>query len=354
MLIFCSARSQTFEDVDGDGITDSWVTMTPSRTQTGLDDTCGREYTGSYSFTATAGNYYVVQGKQNNVWTLLNAFYPTTTQSTSLSWCEDENCNHYTDYRLITLGKASMTSFTTKHAASGASDARTTIGLSETVTVQLSPSMSASWSIVSGGGTLSSSTGTQPSLFAPGNTGTVTVRATYGSYSQYVEKTFTVVAPTTASYSFREDVGYTSGTSRIGAKSRWNVLVSPNTVSFAYADLREDQRTAYNFTWPDGTADTTTTGTPDFEVGEDNTTIDTYETGTVVKDRLKDSGGVYQDFNWVWPYTLNWVDGSTYHQFPSGTTITGNHRYRASDFKAQVEVVGPNATITAGWMGPWN
>jgi hypothetical protein len=104
----CVAHAQ-FYDMTGDGITDSWVSITPTSTRDGYDSWCGWEWSHAYTHTGEYLVKYAVFGR------LAGTYYKVAGPITSLAtpdsfyWCDSDYCGHFTAYRLVKYGVPAVT-----------------------------------------------------------------------------------------------------------------------------------------------------------------------------------------------------------------------------------------------------
>ena len=114
------------------------------------------------------------------------------------------------------------------------SRARTTIGIGEDVDLTVSPGP-ATWNIVSGGGSLASTSGTTVTYTAPDRVATVVIKATGSGCTCSI--TLNVIEPT--SLLFQKDSNFKHTTGRPDCGYLAKVFVQPDTVSFHNIEVRE-------------------------------------------------------------------------------------------------------------------
>src|SRR5579862_4029169 len=112
--------------------------------------------------------------------------------------------------------------------------ARTTIGIGEDVDLTVSPGPG-TWSILSGGGSLASTSGTTVTYTAPDRAATVVVQATGSGCTCTI--TLKVIEPTSLLFQKDSNFKHTNGRPDCGYLAK--VFVQPDTVSFHNIEIRE-------------------------------------------------------------------------------------------------------------------
>jgi hypothetical protein len=273
--------------------------------------------------TAVPGNEITVQGETANtngqIFMLLagNASVPLTPQVPA-------QCDTYG----VNAAPYALVHQTSCTATGNTNDARTTVGIGESVYLSGMPN-STTWS-VSGGGALSATSGNNTTFIASMSPGTSTVTAQVGSIQ--LPTTFNVVAPTGSIVAPNPNQGLLghSGTNKIGQSSIYTVYIAPTTVSFETVQFQENFLLfTNNFTWPNGANGTWPSGTLPIEVDCANQYSDTISDGLYPISYLDNgleigtNGINYVDFS----YTINW--GLQYQNnsggwvtFKTNTTVT--------------------------------
>jgi hypothetical protein len=112
--------------------------------------------------------------------------------------------------------------------------ARTTIGIGEDVDLTVTPGPG-TWNIVSGGGSLASTSGTTVTYTAPDRVATVTIQATGSGCTCSI--TLNVIEPTGLLFQKDSNFKHTAGRPDCGYLAK--VFVQPDTVSFHNIEIRE-------------------------------------------------------------------------------------------------------------------
>lgn len=210
--------------------------------------------------------------------------------------------------------------------------------------------------------TLAPPTGDSSTLTASKSPGSVTVTVTiHDSHTKYddttIEKTkaFTIIAPSSQTYSLDSNnppwTSWSSGTKYLGAKSMFNATVQPTTVTFYYADLRENFGSGETDTWPDGSTWYGPTGPFPFSINQANEWApdDTQSTGLYDSNKLY-TGSVWQDFSPSVSIPLQYQNASgTWVTF---YTPTATRNYYQSNRKSRVGVGGVTGSSQGPWQGP--
>jgi len=228
---------------------------------------------------------------------------------------------------------------------------RVNLGIGEEVKITITPSsVNASWSLTTGDGGFSSSSGSVTQFNASKSPGSATVRAAF--YGINKDTTFSVVAPSGMNSALKSDGSLgTAGppNNNIGAKSVFDCTVQPTTVSFYNAEFQE-KIPGDTWTWPDGTGGSRPAATVPWTTSFDNKTTDTVSSALASINRIKQSGTFvnfsvsirvpeeYKDKNSNW---VAWLPGETHPR-----------EYRGSDQKTRVLINASNSAAGA-WMGPW-
>jgi hypothetical protein len=231
-------------------------------------------------------------------------------------------------------------------ATTPADRTRTTIGIGEKVICSTNPSLSVAWS-VTGGGSVSPATGTSTTFTASKSPSTSTVHAKIGKADYTL--IFTVIAPTSITSVKKADVGLgTVGppNNQIGAYTTYDITVNPTTVSFKWAELRENIP-KHSWTWPNGTSGGMNARICPWIVGYDNKTVDNISDGPSPIGYIH-NGTSYVDFNYIitWQEEYKNKDGIWTQWIAAETT---NTEYRGADQKCRETHMG----AAGGWQGPW-
>jgi hypothetical protein len=232
-------------------------------------------------------------------------------------------------------------------ATTPANRARLKLGIGEEVVCRIVPPTSATWS-VSGGGQLSSSSGSTTTFVASKSPSTSTVNARIGSSD--VTVTFTVVAPSGFNTTIQSSPGFgVLGDSQIGQRTIYNVEVVPTDVSFYNAEFQEYFQVTppLSWTWPDRTTQTFGPSPIAWSVGYDNLTTDDIRDGPYPKTRLY-SGGAFHDFS----YTISWMEQYK-NELAKWITFVADET-TVTDFSGtsfQCKTV--NRGVAGLWQGPW-
>lgn len=238
-------------------------------------------------------------------------------------------------------------------ATTPADRTRKTIGIAEEVVCTLNPPLSATWSLVGGGSIVSAPDGTSASFTAPETPCTPVVHAQVGGAD--CEVSFNVIAPTGMNY--HQDNQWCLGFPRkpsppaimIGVGRKFPVTILPTTVSFYNAEFREN-KTGQAYTWPDGTADMSSIGQPEFSVNQANMAQDQISSGLDGYWRLKD-GDNYVAFSYNAPVPLEYWNGASWVEFMSGTENHHEHLYQESG-SAAAKAIGSTVKQSL-YYGPW-
>ncbi len=232
-----------------------------------------------------------------------------------------------------------------------ANRARTTLGIGEEVTCSVDPSTigtTVSWGWT-GGGSLSANTGTSITFSSSHSPSTSIVSASVGTAPYSDTLGFTVIAPTSITITNPQDVGLGNPgppNNQIGAYTIYTMTVNPTTtVSFYNAQFRENIP-QHQWTWPNGTQQTSGPKTVLWKVNQSNQVPDNISDGPCPIGYIHDGTG-YVDFNYIitWKNEYrnkdgNWVEFATMN---TNTEFSGvNQRCR----ETYMGVVG-------GWQGPW-
>lgn len=357
-----SAASSSVEDVNGDGLFDevieTGITKLDSRiskTRAGFEPGCGIEWDYSFKYTPSATAYYAFQGQiPSGGWADLGQVLINDGVEHAFVWCEDESCLVFNGYRLARLTEPGLLSVTEATAGDqSVNNGRKTIGIGEFVLILFEGTASASWTIeTSTGGELSRINGDDTTLEAPHKETSVTVRGKYGPFVK--EVTFTVIKPTTVTYTHYDDFSeWESGGTRVGATGRYQVTYHPTTVSFVSADIYEDIPDL-PVTYPNGTQVTYQGGLVRFAPrNANNVDIDLSSLGTLPPDYFL-QGGTYKDFTVENPFPLVWKDDDgNYNTF---TNVEHQFFYRKSDLKGRIGIEFENGTQRVdamNWLGRW-
>jgi hypothetical protein len=229
---------------------------------------------------------------------------------------------------------------------------RTILGLGEKVFCWTDPPISVEWWI-SGGGTVNPTSGTSTTFTAMKCAVSYsTVVASSGT--GYCTLDFTVIAPDGINVSPKEDVSLGipgPPNDKIGAESIFNCTVTPTTVSFKWAEFRENIPTD-TWIWPDGTQQSDLLHFVPWHVSYDNTTTDTLSPhgGLQPIGRIYD-GSSYVNFN----YTIHVPEeykNEVNQWIPWFPSETHPREFRGSDQKARV-ILNATNSASGSWMGPW-
>lgn len=236
------AQTSGLEDIDGDGIIDSWASITPTTVQIGLDEACGREYSNSYIFSGLPETAYWVQGEApTGAWTIVSLQYSAVAQLLTCSWSSDDNCEKFWSYRLVTLGKPF---FSTETVATLPQDrTRKTVGVGEPVVITIQPASitQVAWTISGSGtfGTLNATTGRTVTFTAGDRAATTTIKATYNGGPLNISVDFTTIEP--SGVVIDQEVGtgvrHTFNFASCGFQGR--PYITPSNVSFENVSVRE-------------------------------------------------------------------------------------------------------------------
>ncbi len=234
-----------------------------------------------------------------------NVDYAIATQPTGheymVSWTPADTSTPGIKEAVATCGTSSATCTVTvikveteTVATTPADRTRTKIGIGEEVVCSIVPSMSVNCS-VTGGGTVSPTTGNSTTFTASKSPSSSTVHAQIARADCTV--TFMVVAPDGMTTSLASDGNLGSlGTNNIGAKSFFDCYVLPNDVSFYNVEFRENIP-GEAYTWPDGTGGSRLSAIVPWGVAFDNKTTDTVSSGLDPVARIFD-GTNYVDFTY--------------------------------------------------------
>jgi hypothetical protein len=231
---------------------------------------------------------------------------------------------------------------------------RTILGIGEPVRCWSEPPVEVEWSVSPGAGYVDPETGTSTLFTAIKSPSWPTIYATptTGGCSPILH--FTVIAPDGITVSLNTDAPlWTLGDNRIGARSIFNCTVTPGTVSFNWAEFRENIPTD-TWIWPDGTEQSNLAHTRPWFVGYDNTTTDIlspHPSWTPQPIGRIYNGSSYVDFN----YTTH-VPEEYKNEFDRWIcwlpAETHPREFRGSDQKARV-ILNATTSANGGWMGPW-
>ena len=246
-------------------------------------------------------------------------------------------------------GKYTLNHQTECTATGNTNNARTTIGIGEVVYLSGMPDNTV-WS-VSGGGYLSSYSGSTTTFVAYESPSNATVTAKYRS-APPLSVTFKVIPPSSIIVDGHTDalneVGITNVNGTLmGALTYYQIEVGPNTVSFNNTQIRE-VLPLLSVTWPNGAT------TPIAQIGETNGV--SIFCGTSQSDKVGAglasinylfNGTSYVDFSY--PYT--WQDQ---YQNEAGTwttfkTMNRTTEYHGSNKQCRVTYLG----VSGGWQGPY-
>ena len=188
--------------------------------------------------------------------------------------------------------------------------------------------------------------GTQTTLTAPFTPGPFTIRA-FRNGVVCQQLSFDVLAPDSEDCTLLADVGYGAlgpPSNRIGARSKFECTIMPNTVSFVNANFIEDAM-AVSWTWPDGATGNHPLASLLYTYGASNRTIDEVGSGTFSTQRL---AGAAPGFILRYDRQLQlsyFTDGGTQ---PFHSQVHPR-QFRAVDAKARVGI----DSIYGEWQGPW-
>ena len=198
---------------------------------------------------------------------------------------------------------------------------RTTIGIGEIVDLSGMPG-NTTWS-VSGGGSLSHTSGGSTTFTASVSPGASTVTAQVGS--EQLSVPFKVIAPSGSIVAPNPSQGLLghSGTNEIGQSSMYTVYIAPTTVSFFNVQFRESSGSfTNNFKWPNGTNGILPDLNSDLSVDCDNEYADLIADGLYPKSYI-DNGINYIDFSYTTKWVLQYQNNSgTWVTFTTNTTVT--------------------------------
>ena len=259
---------------------------------------------------------------------------------------------------------------------------RTTIGIGEKVTCSIDPSSwvdkdcdvttntivddamgTVAWTKSGAGGSINNATGNSTDLTASKTPAGVTVIATipdsgakYSDAPIVKSKAFTVIAPTSLTYTKNADTppwtAWTVGDKLLGARTTYNVVVNPTTVSFYKASIQENIATATDH-WPDGSAWTKTA----VVVGpvtptQANEATDTQSRGLENSSKLySDLDSAWEDFSPDFPISIEYQDATG--GWVNFTTPTATRDYTQADRKTKVGVGPAGAPVQGSAQGPW-
>lgn len=167
-------------------------------------------------------------------------------------------------------------------------------------------------------------------------------------------KTFTIVAPDTATYVKDADVPpwtiWTTGDKYLGARTKYTITLGPTTVSFYGASIRENFGAGETRTWPDGSTWYGHDGTvgpipPDYS----NQMIDTQGEGLHNSLKLY-TGTVWQDLSLSFQIPLEYLNAaSTWVPF---RTVVGTADFYQADRKTVVGVAGVKGSPQGPFQAP--
>jgi hypothetical protein len=185
------------------------------------------------------------------------------------------------------------------------------------------------------------------SLTASHNPSQASVHATVGELEMV--RDFAVIPPSGITLLSSQDYPLgTPGRHSIGAETWFLGAVEPSTVSFHWAEFRENiPETAW--TWPDGTAETFGPTIKEWNVLEGNFLTDTCRDGLRPIGRLW-NGQAYVPFTWTAqvPEDYRNEGGQWIHWF----TEQGPNEYSGADQSTRLGMVANN-TKYGSWQGPY-
>jgi hypothetical protein len=224
---------------------------------------------------------------------------------------------------------------------------RTTLGMGEPVMCYLAPPINAQWSLV-GPGDLEPQ-GTMAVFTASQSPSQSSVHALVGSVDLVLN--FNVIPPNGMTVSLSSNLGLgTPGppNDSVGAASCFLCVVAPTTVSFCWAQFRENIPET-GWTWPDRTPETFGPETNTWDVTESNRTLDVVSSSLHPIGRLWD-GFAYVPFTFTVPVPEEYLNED--EQWVQWLSETGPNEYRGTDQKARVGIIATN-TAYGSWQGPW-
>ncbi len=251
-----------------------------------------------------------------------------------------------TCYAEITLTIITVITETVSISPADSRDRRI-IGLGEEVNCYVRPSIITSW-LVFGKGYVRMKNATWTTLVADRSAGDVTVSAQVGEVNIAID--FAIVSPEGKVVFHNTDLGLGApGTNNIGARSSFDIFVTPETVSFYRLQFRE-KIPGEEFVWPDGTQDGIPAEIKTWSVLFNNWTQDESRRGPDPIERIH-NGTSYVDFSFAKrvPDEYQNEEGEWISFLPD---VTHDREYRGSDMKARVRINASDSD-EGGWMGPW-
>lgn len=232
---------------------------------------------------------------------------------------------------------------------------RTTLGIGEVVYFSGMPD-NTTWS-VSGNGTISSTNGSGTTFTAKLSPGSATVTAQVGGVT--IPTTFSNIAPSSitvvghADHPFGSSVGIGDAKS-MGARTYYDIIVGPTSVSFANAELRENpEPSSKNVTWPSGYQTLISferSSFDPFSCGGVPSATDRISTGSKLFDvRLLQKPDGYLGNE---SFSVSWTDQykNDSGQWTDFFTLTANYDFSASDATCRITYLG----VPGSKQGPYN
>jgi hypothetical protein len=209
--------------------------------------------------------------------------------------------------------------------------------------------------VVVGGGTVAPDTGTNTLFTASMSPSTSTITATLsGVTTCQIEIVFTVIAPSGITCTVGSETGCGipgPPNNTIGARTFFDCTVQPTTVSFFWAQFRENFPGEV-WTWPDGTADSWPTTVEPWQVTQANEAVDDVAmcVDPIVRLDPPPPGGGYVNFDFTVRLPEEYLnDGGTWVQWlPESHT----REYRGLDAASRA-IINASNTATGAWQGPW-
>lgn len=226
---------------------------------------------------------------------------------------------------------------------------RTTIGIGEEVNLSTDPATTVSWS-VTGGGSVSQTSGSSTKFTASKSPSNSTISVTVDS--KVIEIPFIIIVPDGIKSTANSNPGVgTPGppNNMIGAKTVFNCVVQPTSVSFYNADFQENIPVD-NWTWPNGTQSSSGPKIVTWSVRYDNKTTDSvsfrgYSISLIWDGTNYVSYGhtirVPEEYKNELGKWIEWLGSETHYK-----------EVRGSDQKSRVSLNATN-NEPGTWQGPW-
>jgi hypothetical protein len=228
---------------------------------------------------------------------------------------------------------------------------RTTLGIGEPVLCFVHPFVVAHWECV-GPGMLEPDDGDAEiaTFTASQSPSSSSVHATVGDLEFVLD--FDVIPPNGMGVVWDSDLALgTPGPpdNSVGARSVFAQFVQPMTVSFHWAQFRENIPET-TWIWPDGSVGTFAAAVVPWGVEEGNVQIDTISSALDPIGRLW-NGQAYVPFTWTVPVPEEYLNEAG--QWVHWLAATGPAEYSGTDQSARVGRGVPGHTEYGGWQGPW-